>query len=216
MTRTTEAVIFDCDGVLVDSEDIANRVMTELLGEADVEMTFEEVVDEFRGREMAFVLETAERLRGGPLPFDLSKRYYESIKAAFENDLRPVPGIVEALQRIDLPNCVASSGPHHKMEVSLRVTGLWDRFEGRIFSAEDVGIGKPAPDLFLHAANAMGFVPATTTVVEDSLPGVRAGVAAGMRVVAYASHTPPDTLRAEGAEPFLDMVELPDLLSADR
>lgn len=212
MDRKTQAVIYDCDGVLVDSEDIANRVLADLMVEAGIPTTFEEVMSAYRGRSMATVLESAEARLGSELPFDLSDRYYRQIEAEFATSLEPVPGIVAALDEIDLPDCVASSGPHHKMEVTLRRTGLWDRFAGRIFSAEDVGVGKPAPDLFLHAAHQMGFDPATTTVVEDSIPGVQAAVAAGMAVVAYASHTDPDVLAVAGARPFLDMAELPALL----
>ena len=109
----------------------------------------------------------------------MTARYFEAIEDVFARELEPVPGVIEALDRITLPCCVASSGPHHKMAVTLRTTGLWDRFEGRIFSATEVEHGKPAPDLFLHAAARMGFDPAHTAVVEDSLPGIQAAVAAG-------------------------------------
>jgi HAD superfamily hydrolase (TIGR01509 family) len=206
------SVIFDCDGVLVDSEEIANRALAGLLTEAGVPTNYEEAVDIFRGRSMEAVLATAVEMLGGPLPFDLSARYYETIKEVFERDLKPVPGVVDALDRIDLPNCVASNGPLHKMEVTLRLTGMWERFEGRIFSADEVREGKPAPDLFLHAAKEMGFDPSTTAVVEDSLLGVQAARSAGMRVFAYASHTTPEELAAAGGRPFKDMAELPGLL----
>jgi beta-phosphoglucomutase-like phosphatase (HAD superfamily) len=121
--------------------------------------------------------------------------------------------VVAALDRISLPTCVASSGPHHKMEVTLRTTGLWERFEGRIFSASEVARGKPAPDLFLHAARAMGFEAGQTAVVEDSLPGVEAAVAAGMRALAFARHTDAAVLAGAGGEPFADMAQLPGLLA---
>lgn len=206
------SVIYDCDGVLVDSEEIANRSLAGLLTEAGVPTGYDETVDIFRGRSMDAILEIAAEMLGGPLPFDLSARYYETIKDVFERELKPVPGVIEALDRIDLPNCVASNGPLHKMEVTLRITGMWERFEGRIFSADEVAAGKPAPDLFLHAARKMGFVPSTTAVVEDSSLGVEAARAAGMRVFAYASHTTPEDLAAAGGQPFTDMADLPDLL----
>ena len=122
--------------------------------------------------------------------------------------------MIAALDRISLPSCVASSGPHHKMAVTLRTAGLWERFDGRIFSATEVANGKPAPDLFLHAAARMGFDPASTAVVEDSLPGVQAAVAAGMRALAFTRHTSRAELAAAGGEPFDDMAELPALLEA--
>jgi len=210
----TSSVIFDCDGVLVDTELIANRVLAGLLTEAGVPTTFDECMRDYRGRAMKSVLATATQRLGAPLPFDVAERYYDEVKAIFRRELEPVPGVIAALDRIDLPSCVASSGPHHKMEVTLRRTGLWDRFEGRIFSASEVGAGKPAPDLFLHAARRMGFEPGTTAVVEDSLAGVQAARAAGMRALAFARHTDAELLAAAGGEPFDDMTRLPELLEA--
>lgn len=207
-------MIFDCDGVLVDSEPIAGRVMAGLLTEAGLPSTYEDVMRDYRGRSMGGCLEIVRERLGREPDIDIPGRYYAAVEAAFRTELEPVAGIVAALDRIGLPDCVASSGPHHKMRVSLGATGLWDRFEGRIFSASEVGVGKPAPDLFLHAAERMGFDPATTAVVEDSVPGVQAAVAAGMRALAYAApgHTPADELAAAGGEPFADMAELPALL----
>jgi HAD superfamily hydrolase (TIGR01509 family) len=207
------SVIFDCDGVLVDTEHISNRVLADLLSEAGLPTTFEDCMREYRGRAMVSVLALATQRLGGPLPADLSDRYYAQVEAVFARELQPVPGIVGALDRIALPSCVASSGPHHKMAVTLRRTGLWERFEGRIFSASEVEHGKPAPDLFLHAARRMGFDPAATAVVEDSVPGIEAARAAGMRALAFARHTDPELLAAAGGEPFADMAELPGLLA---
>jgi len=206
------SVIFDCDGVLVDTEPISNRVLARLLTEAGLPTTLDDCLRHYRGRAMKSVLADATRRLGGPLAFDVGDRYYAEIEPIFRVELDPVAGIVDALDRIDLPSCVASSGPHHKMEVTLRSTGLWDRFEGRIFSATEVAAGKPAPDLFLYAAGRMGFDPATTAVVEDSIAGVQAAVAAGMRALAFAGETRPAELAAEGGEPFTDMADLPGLL----
>lgn len=206
------SVIFDCDGVLVDSEEIANSALADLLTEAGLPTSYDEAVDLFRGRPMDAVLEIATRRLGAPLPFDLLARYFETINEVFERELKPIPGVIEALDRIDLPSCVASNGRLQKMEVTLRVTGMWERFEGRIFSADQVAAGKPAPDLFLHAAREMGFDPSTTAVVEDSTLGVQAARSAGMRVFAYASDTTPEELAAAGGHPFTDMADLPDLL----
>jgi HAD superfamily hydrolase (TIGR01509 family) len=207
-------VIFDCDGVLVDTELISNTVLGALLTEAGLPRTLEDCMRDYRGRSIASVLTMAERSLGAALPFDVAGRYFAEIEEVFATELEPVPGVIGALDRISMPSCVASSGPHHKMAVTLQATGLWERFEGRIFSAMDVANGKPAPDLFLHAAAHMGFHPASTAVVEDSLPGVEAAVAAGMRALAFARHSDPAELAAAGGEPFDDMAELPGLLAA--
>jgi HAD superfamily hydrolase (TIGR01509 family) len=207
-------VIFDCDGVLVDTEHISNRVLAGLLTEAGLPTTFEDCMRDYRGRAMPSVLALATQRLGAPLPADLPDRYYAEVKGVFARELQPVPGVVAALDRIALPSCVASSGPHHKMALTLRHTGLWDRFEGRIFSASEVRRGKPAPDLFLHAARRMGFDAAATAVVEDSVPGIEAARAAGMRALAFARHTDADLLAAAGGEPFDDMAALPELLAA--
>jgi HAD superfamily hydrolase (TIGR01509 family) len=208
------SVIFDCDGVLVDTEPISNRVLAGLLTEAGLPTTFEDCMRDYRGRAMKSVLAIAEQRLGGPLALDIAERYYAEVEAVFARELEPVPGVIDALDRIALPTCVASSGPHHKMAVTLRTTGLWQRFEGRIFSASEVAAGKPAPDLFLHAAARMGFDPRSTAVVEDSVPGIEAAVAAGMRALAFARHTDAAELAAAGGEPFADMAELPVLLEA--
>jgi HAD superfamily hydrolase (TIGR01509 family) len=210
----TRAVIFDCDGVLVDTELISNTVLAGLLTQAGLPTTLEECLRDYRGRSMTSVVELATQRHGVAPPGDIAERYYAETKVVFTRELQPVAGVVAALDRIALPSCVASSGPHHKMEVTLRRTGLWQRFEGRIFSASEVQRGKPAPDLFLHAARAMGFDPPTTAVVEDSVPGVEAARAAGMRALAFARDTDAGALAAAGGEPFADMAELPGLLAA--
>jgi len=210
----TAAVIFDCDGVLVDTELISNTVLAGLLTQAGLPTTLEYCLREYRGRSMQSVMTLATQRHGAPLPDDLDERYYADLKEAFARDGAAIPGVIDALDRIALPSCVASSGPHHKMEVTLRRAGLWERFAGRIFSATEVGHGKPAPDLFLHAAREMGFDPATTAVVEDSVPGVQAARAAGMRALAFAHDTDAGSLAAAGGEVFHEMAELPELLAA--
>lgn len=214
MVTPTRAVIFDCDGVLVDTELVSNGVLAALLTEAGLPTTLEACMRDYRGRSLASVVALAEQRFGGPIPGDIAERYYAEVEAAFARELQPVPGVIDALDRIALPSCVASSGPHHKMAVTLRATGLWDRFEGRIFSATEVANGKPAPDLFLYAASRMGFDPRSTAVVEDSVPGVQAAVAAGMRALAFTRHTDREELASAGGEPFDDMADLPALLQA--
>jgi HAD superfamily hydrolase (TIGR01509 family) len=195
--------------VLVDSEPISNRVLAGLLTEIGLPMTPEESVETFMGRSWKTVLAWAEE-RGAPLPEGFRRRYLDGMFAAFEQELHPVPGIVAALDAITLPNCVASSASVEKMRFTLGHTGLWDRFAGRIFSATEVEHGKPAPDLFLHAAARMGWDPADCAVVEDSPAGVEAALAAGMTAFGYAGTTPAE--RLDGARVFTDMAELPALL----
>jgi HAD superfamily hydrolase (TIGR01509 family) len=209
-----ELVILDCDGVLVDSEPIANRIFSEMLRALGLEMSFEETVREFMGRSMASCVEKIEARTGRPVPGmfldDFRKRTYE----AFESELRPVDGVVEALDRIDLPVCVASSGSHDKMRTTLGLTGLLPRLEGRLFSAGDVPRGKPHPDLFLHAARRSGVEPGGCAVVEDTVVGVTAATSAGMAAFGYCGLSDPDELARAGAQVFRDMRELPGLVGS--
>ncbi len=212
-----ESVIFDCDGVLVDTELVGNGVLAELITELGIPTTREQAIATYMGRSMASCLAMLEERLGEPPPADFAERYRVGVEAGWRRDLRPVPGVVDALDAldaIDIPSCVASSGEHSRMRLTLGLTGLLPRFEGRIFSATEVEHGKPAPDLFLHAADRMGFDPATTAVVEDTVPGVQAGRAAGMRVLAFARLVSADALAAAGGEVFDDMRDLPGLLAA--
>jgi HAD superfamily hydrolase (TIGR01509 family) len=208
-----ELVIFDCDGVLVDSERIAVRIDVELLAELGWPLSEEEVIERFMGRTTEHMLKAIEAQiddlePGWDVEFD--RRYMEALEA----DLEPVDGVVEALDAISAPTCVASSGTHKKLRFTLGHTGLYERFAGRIFSAEDVARGKPEPDLFLHAASTLGADPAACAVVEDSRYGVQAARAAGMRVLAYGGGlTPRDQLAGPGTVVFDDMRELPRLLA---
>jgi HAD superfamily hydrolase (TIGR01509 family) len=205
-------VIFDCDGVLVDTEPVANRVLAELLTEHGLPTTTEDSMRRYMGRSMVSTLAISEELLGTPLPLDFAEGYYARLGEEFARELHAVPGIVGALDAIERPTCVASSGPHDKIRLTLGLTGLLERFDGRIFSAQDVERGKPEPDLFLHAARTMDFDPARTVVVEDTVPGVLAGRAAGMRVLAFARLTPAEALAGAGGEVFDDMRALPDLV----
>ncbi|MDP2711406.1 MAG: HAD family hydrolase [Solirubrobacteraceae bacterium] len=207
------AVIFDCDGVLVDSEQLSNSVLAGLLTAAGLPTTLEHCLREYRGRSLTSVMELATQRHGAPLPDDIPARYYAAVQERFAVEGEAIPGVIEALDAITLPVCVASSGPHHKMAVTLKRAGLLERFEGAIFSATEVRHGKPAPDLFLHAARTMGFDPASTAVVEDSVPGIVGARAAGMRALAFARDTDADLLAKAGGEPFCDMAELPSLLN---
>jgi HAD superfamily hydrolase (TIGR01509 family) len=213
----TELVIFDCDGVLVDSEPIAVSVDAEVLARLGWNLSETEIVERFLGVSDADFRLEVERHLGRSLPSGWEAEFEPLYRSAFQERLRPVDGVVQALDRITVATCVASSGTHEKMRFTLGLTGLYDRFAGRIFSATEVARGKPAPDLFLHAAQQMGVPALACVVVEDSRAGVAAAKAAGMQVFGYAGGlTPPKQLADLGAIVFTDMRDLPELLARPR
>jgi HAD superfamily hydrolase (TIGR01509 family) len=204
MRERLDLVIFDCDGVLVDSEPIMNRAHAEILTACGYAVTPSALLERFCGRSDAEMLDTIEREWGRRLPYDYERRVGAAIDARCANELAAAPGLHEMLRDLALPVCVASSGTPSRIRMSLRCVGLLDRFEPHIYSATMVARGKPAPDLFLHAASAMKVDPARCVVVEDSLAGVTAAVAAAMAVIGYCggSHCPPGhagLLRRHGA-----------------
>lgn len=207
-------VIFDCDGVLVDSETIAIRVDQRVLADLGWDLKLDEIVRRFVGKSEAdFVAQIEEHL-AITLPAGWDRGYQSWYQRAFDRHLRAVDGIEDALDRLGLPHCVASSGTHSKIRRTLGKTGLLPRFEGRIFSAEDVRIGKPAPDLFLHAADSLGFRPEECAVVEDSVHGVEAARAAGMHAFAFSGGvTPASALAGRATTVFDRMTLLPDLVA---
>ncbi|MEV7279961.1 HAD family hydrolase [Streptomyces sp. NPDC093111] len=214
MIKPIELVIFDCDGVLVDSERIAARVQVALGAELGWPLTEDEVVDRFIGRSHAAIQEQVADRLGEETAAIWAARFEELHREAVDADLAPVDGLPEALDALTLPTCVASSGSHDKMRHTLGRTGLYERFAGRIYSSSEVSRGKPAPDLFLHAARRMGVDPAACVVVEDSRPGVHAARAAGMRSLGYAGGlTPAERLEGQDTTVFHDMRELPVLIA---
>lgn len=209
---TAELVIFDCDGVLVDSEPLANRALAEAIQELGLAADVASVTARFKGRSLADCIRRIEGDLGGPVPADFLSRLNARTYAAFQGALQAVPGVEDVLARLRLPTCVASSGSHEKMLLTLGLTGLLRHFEGRLFSATEVERGKPAPDLFLHAARSLGVEPGACIVVEDSVPGVLGAAAAGMRVFGFARDETPGELERAGATPFESMAELPALI----
>lgn len=202
-------VIFDCDGVLVDSERLTHQVVVDMLAEHGVALGFDEAVDRFIGMSMANGLVQLKALLGGTLPADFLPEMGRRTRVAFRAGLTTVPGVEAVLDGLQRPFCVASNGNHAKVKFTLGHTGLLPRFMGRIFTADDVAHPKPAPDLFLHAAARLGAEPARTVVVEDTPTGIRAARAAGMRAIGFAGLTPPQRLHDAGADPlFLSMAEL--------
>ena len=209
-------VIFDCDGVLVDSERLTHQVVVDMLAEHGVALGFDEAVDRFIGMSMANGLVQLKALLGGTLPDDFLPEMGRRTRAAFRAGLTPVPGVEAVLDGLQRPFCVASNGNHAKVNFTLGHTGLLPRFTGRIFTADDVAHPKPAPDLFLLAARTLGALPAHTTVVEDTPTGVAAARAAGMRVIGFAAMTPAGRLQAAGADAIAhDMATVANLLAAE-
>ena len=210
-----DLVIFDNDGVLVDSEPISNRILAEYLTEVGHPTTYEDSIRDYMGAAVHRIHDLVRERSGQELPEGFDDVFHARVFAAFTRELTPVPGVAAVLDQLasaGVPYCLASSGSHDRIRVALRTTGLYDRFsEDRIFSSQDVGKGKPAPDLFLHAAESLGADPARCAVVEDSFLGVQAGTAAGMTVLGFAAMTPVGKL-ADAGTVFESMAELPALL----
>jgi HAD superfamily hydrolase (TIGR01509 family) len=182
---TSGLVIFDCDGVLVDSEPIAMRILLETLREEGLRLDTDTGYDRLLGRSLGDTRRLLARDFDLTLDDTVFARMRQRLHTAFRAELRAAPGVPEAIGHIGTPFCVASSSQPERIRLSLEVTGLLPDFEGRIFSASMVARGKPAPDLFMHAAREMGFAPAECLVVEDSPAGIRAAMSGGMQVVAF-------------------------------
>ena len=211
-----DLVIFDNDGVLVDSEPISNRLLAAYLTELGHPTSYEDSIRDYMGSAMHRIHDLVRERTGERLPAEFDDVFHGRVFDAFERELKPVAGVVDVLGKLaaeEVPYCVASSGSHERIRVGHRTTGL-DRWfdEARIFSAQDVGKGKPAPDLFLYAAERMGVAPGRCVVVEDSPLGVRAAVAAGMDVYGFTAMTPAAKL-AGATQLFSDMGELSGLLA---
>ena len=215
MPTRFDLIIFDCDGVVVDSEPITHRVFGEMLVELGLEMSLSDMYQQFLGRSLRDCLAYVEERLGRPVPQQNINRYLDRRDAALRAEVQPVCGIRSILERLDAPYCLASSGDHAKMRASLGATGLLQFFEGRIFSATEVPNAKPAPDVFLYAARTMGVKPSRTAVVEDTVNGVLAGRAAAMTVYGYSALTSADRLTGAGAAAtFTQMSQLPGILGA--
>ena len=215
-----DLVIFDCDGVLVDSERLIVKVEAQICRERGWDLTEEDVIREFVGLSDSAMRARLSELVGEELGPDWDAEYTDRYRDALSRDLEAVVGVaaaVDAIERAGLATCVASSGSHEKMALTLGTTGLLDRFDGRIFSSTDpeVRAGKPAPDLFLHAAERMGVSADRCAVVEDSPFGIEAALAAGMRAFGFAGGViPARRLERPGVTLFESMADLPALVGA--
>lgn len=202
-------VIFDLDGTLVDSEELCNQAFLDLLPGLDD--TIQTLTLRYRGLKLSHIMSDLENRTGAQLPTTFETDYRSRVSELFSVYLKPVDGVIQMLEELAIPKCIASSAPRSKVQEALTASGLSRFFADRIFSSYEVGIWKPDPRLFLHAASAMGFPPAECAVVEDSAVGIRAALAAGMTAFHYRSNV--DSTGADGAIPFSEMSRLISLLA---
>lgn len=207
-----KCIIFDCDGVLVDSEEISSRVLVELANSigADIDMEYSEL--NFTGKSFDNVFQQIEELAGRKLPKNHERDYRDRTFELFKTELQPIKGIHKLLDETSVPFCVASNGPRDKMLLNLSITKLLDKFENRVFSAYDINRWKPDPELFLHAASKMGFAPKECVVIEDSIAGIKAATSGGFDVFGFAKKHNSKEFETEGATVFFEMDNLIALL----
>ncbi len=183
--KLTKLVIFDCDGVLIDSEIISANVLIQCMQELGIDISYEYIQQNFFGRSFSFVSANIAENFNATLPQDIEIQYRRKLLQAFKMELQPIAGIADVLRNLSVEFCLASSSSLERIRSSLEYTALSDWFDGRIFSAYEVENGKPAPDLFLYAAKTMGYSADDCLVIEDSLSGVQAGINAGMEVIHF-------------------------------
>lgn len=208
-----KCVIFDCDGVLVDSELITAEVLVSMAGNLGVHLDLDLFTQEFMGRSLNDIMCHLDRLTNGHLPLNFESEYRKKTYRAFKTELKPIDGIHSVVQNLKVPFCVASSGPLEKIRNNLTTTGLIDAFQDKMFSCYEIESWKPNPDIFLHAAKNMGFNPDECVVIEDSVVGVHAARAGGFDVFMYSKNGKNSHANLHEAIIFEDMNELPGLLS---
>jgi len=212
-TTPFDLVIFDCDGVLVDSEPLANQVYVQMLGEFGYQVNAEEYLREFSGAAVFKRLDvTSKKLNWTP-PENFLSVFNERLSVLTERELQTFAGIHSLIESLSVPICIASNGIRKEITVRLRIAELTEHFGKAIFSGLEVPHPKPAPDVYLAAAKSFNVPPDRCVVIEDSIPGVTAGVRAGMKVYGYSAFTPVESLRRAGAIPFENMLELQTILS---
>ena len=212
--KNVKCIIFDCDGILVDSETIANQVLLSMSAPFGLKMTMEEAVKNFNGRRLKNIFEQIEKLTDKKLPDSFETDFRKQTFEAFKTDLKAVKGVRRFIENLSVPYCVASSGPVEKITLNLTTTRLIQNFENRIFSSYEINSWKPDPDIFIHACNQMGFKKEECIVIEDSVAGVIAGVKGGFKVFALANENNAQDLLDEGATVFYNYEELEGLLNS--
>ena len=209
MKKPIKCILFDCDGVLVDSEPIALSTLVYQANELGVDIDLEFATQYFKGNSLEEVIAAIAYFRKKPVPSNFEQVYRKISFDRFKKELKPIEGITELIPQLTIPFAVASSGPQHKIRLNLEITGLIHQFDGNIFSCYDLQKWKPDPAIYIHAAKKMGFEPKECLIIEDSLMGVQAAVASGARVYAYAEHAHnKEELQATGASLFYDMLDI--------
>jgi HAD superfamily hydrolase (TIGR01509 family) len=204
-------VIFDFDGTLIDSEGLCNQAFLDLLPQ--LSDTVESMIQRYRGKKLAQIFADLEGRLCQKLPDAFEQHYRQRVAELFSRELKPMPGVLEMLEVMNFPKCIASSGPPLKIRQALQVSGLAPHFGDSIFSSYEVGSWKPEPGLFQYAANAMGFMPSQCVVVEDSEVGIEAAAAAGMKAFQYVRNGETSSCQAGHSVPFNDMSKLPQILA---
>lgn len=212
-TPSYDLVIFDCDGVLVDSEPLTNQIFVQMLGEFGYEVDSGEYLRKFSGIIMQKRLEITSQILNWTPPENFLSIFYERLWARTEKELKPVQGIHSLLESLTTPACVASNGRRTEIDLRLKIAELNGYFGKAIFSGMEVPHPKPAPDVYLAAADSFNVPPERCVVIEDSIPGVTAAVQAGMKVYGHAAFTSSESLKAAGAIPFETMADLKKILA---
>ena len=207
-----KCIIFDCDGVLVDTEKIGNEILLSMAAEHGFEMKIEDAYRDFNGRNLKECFEHIETAIDRKLPDSFENEYREKSFEAFKTQVKPMEGVLEFIEKLKIPYCVASSGPVEKIRLNLKVAGLLDKFEGKMYSSYQIKSWKPEPGIFLHAAKEMGFEVKDCVVLEDSKAGVKAGISGGFKVYGFANGYNNEDLESEGAILFHSYEELSGLL----
>jgi HAD superfamily hydrolase (TIGR01509 family) len=208
-----DVVIFDCDGVLVESEELACRIYVDMFREYGHSLDYEETLHKFYGMTLETRLKISEQELGWAPPADFIPRFHQTELRLSEHELKTVPHVHELIESITAPICVASNGSRKELNFRLEIAGLLPYFEGAIFSGTEVAHPKPAPDVYLAAAKYFNIDPSRCVVVEDSVLGVTAAIRAGMTVYGHTTFNSAETLQAAGAIPFYSMLELKDIFA---
>ena len=203
-----KCIIFDCDGVLVDSEVLGNQVMVDMANEYGANIDIVYAMKNFKGSFLKDCIGQVENILGKPLPEDFEKEYRKRTFEAFKTELKPISGIKEVLQKLEIPFCVASSGPKEKIKWNLEITGLTGFFGDNIFSCYDIGKWKPDPAIFLYAVDVMGYAPEECLVIEDSIFGVMAAKNGGFDVLGFAADAEDNSFAEQATAVFYDMNKL--------
>lgn len=208
-----KCIIFDCDGVLVNSEDISSQVLTEMAQSIEADVGEELFSNKFQGKSLQDLFDYIESKTDRELPVDFEKIYRKRTFKAFRNDLKPIDGIHSLLDKINIDYCVASNGPLEKIKITLTATNLFKYFKGKMFSSYEINRWKPAPDLFLYAAQQMGYKPQECIVIEDSMAGVQAATNGGFKTYGYIGNKENNPFKCFNIIVFQNMHQLTTLLN---